>query len=311
MRNRFYHILLFCFTVSLCACKKDDTLPVDTIFRFSETTIVDGLERTYVLNLPPNYYEGNDFSLVIALHGGAGSAEQFESTSKLTEKANSSNFIVIYPEGIQRTGLLKLQTWNAGACCGSAVENNVDDVKFISLLIDELVSKYNINSKKIYATGHSNGGMMAYRLACELSNKIAAIAPNGCTMVTATCNPVRPVPILHMHSELDTAIPYQGGLGSGVGTSGIELDAIETVLDSWSSKNTCANEAEVLVENSDYTHTRWTNCSDNVSLEYYLTKDGGHGWPGGLPGTNNADNPSAVINANDLLWEFFQQYQLP
>ena len=114
-----------------------------------------------------------------------------------------------------------------------------------------------------------------------------------------------------MHSELDTAIPYQGGLGSGVGTNGIELDAIETVLDSWSSKNTCADEAEVLIENSDYTHKRWTNCSDNVSLEFYLTKDGGHGWPGGLPGTSNADNPSTVISANDLLWEFFQQYQLP
>jgi len=311
MSNHIYYMVLFCCVVNLYACNNDDGAPIDNVFRFAETIIVDDQKRGYILNLPSNYYKTTDFSLVIAMHGGGGSAEQFESTSKLTEKAEASKFIVVYPEGVQRPRLLKLRTWNADACCGYAAENNINDVTFISRLIDELISKYDINPKKVYATGHSNGGMMAYRLACELSEKIAAIAPNGCTMVTSTCNPIRAVPVLHMHSELDTDIPFEGGSGSGLGTAGIQLASIDSVLNFWSLNNNCANVAEVIVDNSDYKLSKWTNCNENVAIEYYLTQDGGHGWPGGLRGSAIGDNPSTVINANDLLWEFFQQYQLP
>lgn len=189
--------------------------------------------------------------------------------------------------------------------------NNIDDVKFISLLIDKLLAGYKINPKKVYATGHSNGGMLSYRLACEISSKIAAIAPNGCTMVVAACNPSRPVPVLHMHSVLDTKVPYQGGSGSGVGTSTIHLPSLDSVLNAWSLKNTCTSGAQVLVNNSNYKFTKWSACNNAVTIQYYLTQDGGHGWPGGLPGGPFSDTPSTVISANDLLWEFFQQYQLP
>lgn len=298
---RFLIISILTIFFFSCGKRKSSEKP----YRFNETIVVDGLSRSYVLNLPPNYYDNTGFSLVIAMHGGGGSASQFESTSRLTEKANAAGFIVVYPEG---TGAIN--TWNAGTCCGSAVTNTINDVKFISELIDKLVASYKINPKKVFATGHSNGGMMSYRLACELSNKIAAIAPNGCTMVvTQPCNPARAVPVLHMHSKLDQHVVYTGGYGNGV--SGVYCPPLDSVLNVWSLKNNCTTTAQTIVSNSNYTQKRWTNCSNNVSIDYYLTNDGGHGWPGGLPGGPNSDIPSASINANDLLWDFFQQYQLP
>jgi polyhydroxybutyrate depolymerase len=262
------------------------------------------------LNLPPNYYQSSDFALVIAMHGGGGSAQQFESSSLLTEKADFAGFIVVYPEGVASIGLLKARTWNAGGCCAFAQENNINDVKFISVLIDKLVSTYKINPKKVYATGHSNGGMMAYRLACELSGKIAAIAPNASSMVIKTpCNPSRQVPVLHMHSALDTNVPYKGGYGSGV--SNAYFPPIDSVLNVWSTINTCSSKGKVLTNDNKYTLTEWSDCANNVKISYYLTKDGGHAWPGGLKGSGIGDTPSKVIQANDLLWNFFQRYQLP
>ena len=312
MKNKLAISLLLGFTfLQFANCKKKSGPEPEKVYRFSSTMTVDGRVRTYTLNLPPNYYSSENFSLVIAMHGGGGDAAQFESTSRLTEKANAAQFIVVYPEGVQSTGALAARTWNAGSCCDYAVANNIDDVKFISLLIDKLLAGYKINPKKVYATGHSNGGMLSYRLACEIPNKIAAIAPNSCTMVVAACNPGRPVPVLHMHSILDTRVPYQGGPGSGVGTSTIHLPSLDSVLNAWSLKNTCASGAQVLVNNSSYKFTKWSACSNAVTIQYYLTQDGGHAWPGGLPGGTFGDTPSTVINANDLLWEFFQQYQLP
>lgn len=289
----------------LISCQKKSITPVDQAYRVNGTITVDGIERSYLLNLPPGYYDSSGFSLVIALHGGGGSAKQFETTSRLTGKANASGFIVVYPDG---TGAIK--TWNAGTCCGSAVTKQIDDVKFISALIDKLVSTYKINPKKVYATGHSNGGMMCYRLACELSNKIAAIAPNSSTMVvTSPCNPARAIPVLHMHSKLDQYVVYTGGVGNGV--SGVYCPPIDSVLNVFSLKNNCSNPSQVVFSNALYTFTKWSSCTNNVSIQYYLTNDGGHGWPGGLPGGPDSDTPSTSINANDLLWAFFQQYQLP
>ena len=306
-RTTFFAINILC--LSFIACIKKENAP-NTEYRISSSITVDGRTRTYIINLPPNYYEAADFSLVIGLHGGGGSGEQFETSSTLTDKANISKFIVVYPDGVQGSGLLKARTWNAGGCCDDAVDNNINDVKFISELIDKLLSEYKINPKKVYATGHSNGGMLSYRLACELSNKIAAIAPNASTMVvTQPCNPGRPVPILHMHSVLDQNVPYKGGVGSGV--SRHYNPPIDSVMNVWQLKNQCLQPAKAIVDNYNYKLTSWFDCTNNVSVHYYLTKDGGHSWPGGAPGSAIGDPPSTVINANDLLWQFFQEHQLP
>lgn len=306
MRTLILLIILFIPLLFLSACKKNPS--EGNQYRFNQQIVVDGLERTYLLNLPPNYYDASDFSLVIALHGGGGSGAQFESSSLLTDKANAAKFIVVYPDGVKSN--LGVRTWNAGNCCAFARDHNINDVEFISRLIDYLVAHYKINPKKVYATGHSNGGMLTYRLACELSGKIAAFAPNAATMVlTEPCNAARAVPILHMHSALDENVPYTGGVG--VGPSGNYNPPVDSVLNIFQQKDQCADAARVMVDDSHYRFTKWSACNNNVSIRFYLTKDGGHAWPGGLPGSANADTPSTAINANDLLWEFFQQYQLP
>lgn len=290
--------------------KGDSSTSVPKTYRFSDAMTIDGLTRTYTLNLPPNYYDSSGFSLVIAMHGGGGSGTQFESTSLLTDKANAAHFIVVYPDGVPSTGPLAARTWNAGTCCDYAVTNNINDVGFISQLIDKLLAAYKINPKKVYATGHSNGGMLAYRLACEIPGKIAAIAPNATTLVvTQPCNPGRPMPVLHMHSMLDTNVPYKGGKGTG--PTNVYFPPTDSVLNVFSLKDACSNPAQVIDNNSNYIFRKWTGCSNNVTIQYYLTRDGGHAWPGGLPGSANGDTPSTAISANNLLWDFFQQYQLP
>lgn len=271
-----------------------------------ETITVDGISRTYLLNLPPSYDGASVYALVIAMHGGGGTAEQFERTSKLTSKANAAGFIVVYPEGVKSTGPLGLRTWNAGACCGYARDNGIDDVKFITHLVDKLVNAYKIDPKKVYATGHSNGGMLAYRLACEVPERITAIAVSGCSMVfKGACSAARPVPVLHMHSLRDSRVSPLGG----VGITEVYYPPVDSVLNAWATRNGC-RATGIAIDNKDYKVTKWSDCNGSVTIQYYLTKDGGHAWPGGLPGRRGADTPSKAINANELLWEFFQQYAM-
>lgn len=291
------------------SCQKTSSISPEIDRRVEGTLLVDGIQRTYLLNLPPSYNEAADFALVIAMHGAGGKATQMESDYLLTEKASSSQFVIVYPEGVPSDGTLGARTWNAGTCCDYAVEKQIDDVKYISLLIDELLKKYpKINPKKVYATGMSNGGMMSYRLACELSHKIAAIAPVACSMVTVQpCNPSRAVPILHIHSKLDEKVPYQGGTG----IFGYHFPAVEAGIDVWLRNNRCPIQNKKVNIFAQYTHTVWENCLNNSTIEIYLTEDGGHSWAGGLHNRVLADAPSKAISANDLIWAFFQKYQLP
>lgn len=307
MKKALLSLICFAFVVAGCERLKDRVNPI-TVFREEGSLTIDGLNRTYLLNLPPNYNESSDFALVLALHGGGGSAAQVEKNYFLTDKANQEKFAILYPEGVQSDGILRARTWNAGTCCDYAVEKQIDDVKFISTLIDEILKKYpKLNRKKVYATGMSNGAMMSYRLACELSNKIAAIAPVAGAMVTnQPCVASRPVPILHIHSKLDTKVPYNGGRS----TFGFTIPPVEQGINTWLKNNSCNATTKTVMDYTLYTHTKWTNCS-NSSIEIYLTKDGGHSWPRGEKVRSAADEISEAINANDVIWDFFKRYQLP
>ncbi len=289
------------------ACGGDDA-PTPQPQRVSGQVTVDGQPRTFTLNLPPAHAAGRTVPLVIALHGGGGNGAQFEATSHLTEKADAAGFAVVYPDGSSASQ--GLNTWNGGGCCGYAVNQNIDDVAFMRTLIAQLTGTYRIDAKRIYATGHSNGGILSYRLACDLSDRIAAIAPNAAaSMVVTPCNPTRPVPVLHMHSKLDTNVPIEGGAGTG--PSQVPYPPLADSLDAWVRLDACATPPTVRIDPPGVTRTTWSPCSGAAAVVLVLTDDGGHGWPGGDPGRTGSDQPSRRVSANELLWAFFERYSLP
>lgn len=266
----------------------------------------EGIERTYVVHLPPDYNDSIPLPLIIAMHGGFGSAANLENQSQLSAKSDEANIIVVYPEGV-KGGALNIRTWNAGWCCGFASSSNVNDVGFINALLDTLITDLAIDTNRIYATGMSNGGFMSYRLACELPNRIAAIAPVAASMSLTECNPTRSVPVISFHSYQDSNVPYDGGQGSG--PSRHHNSPQDSVLTAWSNLNSCTKGKDTLTSNMDYTLLSWSNCDCNTEILQYITEDGGHSWPGGNK-TQIGDPTSTVINANDKMWEFFQQHSL-
>lgn len=297
------YVLVFCIAL-VCSCGASES---SKGYHFNGQITVDGLRRTYVLALPPAYYDSDTtFALVLGLHGTGGSANQFERDYGLTAKANREGFIVAYPEGVRSDGPLGIRTWNAGECCDYAMQQNIGDVNFIRVLIDELQERYKINPRRIYATGMSNGAMMVYRLACEMSDKLAAIAPvSGTLMTDRPCTPSRPMPVLHIHSAADTKVPPHGGIG----LAGYYFHPVDSALTVFTSLNGCIVKA--VSDKGTYLYTTWDACNENTTIEYYLTTDGGHAWPGGHPASIWADEPSRAVNADDLIWDFFKRFVLP
>ncbi|RPE09177.1 phospholipase [Chitinophaga lutea] len=305
MKRLVFQLLLACVPVVFMSCEKSDG---ERPFSLREQITVDGLERTFLLDLPSGYYDSSGFDLVIALHGTGGSGEQCKKDYGWSQKAAQAGFIVAYPDGVRSRGALGIRTWNAGGCCGYAEENRIDDVRFISTLIDDLVARYRVNPKRVYVTGMSNGAMLSYRLACEIPGKIAAIAPvSGTLITTAPCTPSRPVPVLHIHSALDTIVPYRGGIGIG----GYYFPPADSALRVWAGVDGCAQAPETLTDNEKYTAVRWKDCREGTTVIRYLTKDGGHSWPGGPKSRPGADAPSTAINATNVIWDFFHHYTLP
>ncbi|HLX38536.1 MAG TPA: PHB depolymerase family esterase, partial [Candidatus Binataceae bacterium] len=170
-----------------------------------------GRSRNYLAHIPP-HAEGVALPVVLNFHGGGGDAEGQSEHTQMNPAADREGFIVVYPNG---TGFFRnrLLTWNAGTCCGYAMKNKVDDVGFTFAVLDDLATRISLDRKRVYATGHSNGAMMAYRLAVDAGDRIAAIAPVAGGMVVTDFHPSRPMPIMHFHSVDDPRALYEGGLG--------------------------------------------------------------------------------------------------
>jgi polyhydroxybutyrate depolymerase len=221
-----------------------------------------------------------------------------------TEKARKEGFIVVYPEGTNRRGALL--TWNAGHCCGHAMNNNVDDVGFVSALIDTLAANHPVDTSRVYATGMSNGGMMAHRLGIELSNRIKAIAPVVATVFGDEKRPARPVRALMINGMLDRSVPSRGGKPGGRFRGAWDGKPAKPALAQasfWGEVNGCAAAPEQH-ETPAFTHVQY-RCPAGRAVELYLIRDNGHAWPGGRSGTELGDRPSTAIDATDTIWEFF------
>ena len=178
----------------------------------TRTLQVDGRERSYLVHVPPKFDPKKPTPVVLIFHGAGTNASIMVGFCGMNKKSDEANFVAVYPNGTGTADLFL--TWNAGGFQGPNADHRPDDVKFVSMLLDDLATVMNVDPKRVYATGMSNGGMLCYRLAAELSDRIAAIAPVSGTMAIEEYKPKRPVPVMHFHGTTDRIVPFNGPDGS-------------------------------------------------------------------------------------------------
>ena len=274
------------------------------------TLQVGGRERSYTVHVPPGMTDSRPVSLVIVLHGGAGSGAGAATQTGFSREADRSGFLVAYPDGtdqprpfLNALGKPGLLTWNAGGCCGYAMENRVDDVAFLRAMVGEISRNYRIDPKRVYATGLSNGAMMAYRFACEASDVVAAVGIVA-GVVLSPCAPATPVSIIHIHGSADENVPVAGGIGRKSVTR-TSYPAVAESLALWVRADGCTAEPE-RSEAAPHVHlTDYRPCRAGTEVAYYLIDGGGHSWPGGERMAGFLDAPSQSIAATPLIWRFF------
>ena len=270
--------------------------------------------RSYILHVPPKLPPRP--ALVLNFHGGGGHASGQQKYSRMDAVADREGFLVVYPEG---TGpaIGNFLTWNAGGCCGSAVRDNVDDVGYVKRLLLDLSRRQAYDPARVYATGLSNGAMMADRLGAELSDRIAAVAAVAGVIAVERFPAARRVPVMHIHSMDDPRAPYAGGLGPlfpSTNTRVMHL-AVDVAVADWAQANGCSGPLEPREKKEWKGHTATLLAYPKCGAEVLLWKltGAGHVWPGGEldyfpkllgPGT-------AVIDANEVMWRFFSRHRLP
>jgi polyhydroxybutyrate depolymerase len=240
---------------------------------------------------------------MIVLHGGTGNAAHMERTAGMNEIADYGGFLVAYPEGTGGRFPFNRdrRTWNAGSCCGAAARENVDDVRFIRTVIEDLQALHAIDERRIYVAGMSNGAMMAYRLACEMPGRIAAVVAVSGTLAVENCDAAKDVPILHIHGDQDQNVPYAGGRGKESVTAVFHRSVMETMDLLVRSRRCSTPERQHLPGGILALSYR---CSGGAPVELYVINGGGHVWPGGR-GDAAADRG---VSASRLAWEFARQF---
>jgi len=265
----------------------------------SHSISVNGTTRSYLIHVPPGYSAGHPVPLVIVMHGATQPASSIEKMSGMDSYADKYDFIAVYPEGTGRA-----PTWNAGACCGFAQSNKIDDVGFIRALIAHLEHDYSIDPRRIYATGISNGAMMSYRLGCELADRIAAIAPvEGAQDLD--CKPSEPVSVVVFHGTADRLVPYNGGSTPfQIGPHRTDT-SVESTVEFWVEKNGCLPAPEQS-QTSGVHISIYSGCVSGTGVVLYAIQGGRHDWPGS-PGSIRMGIDGGV-NATDVMWKFFAEH---
>ncbi len=278
----------------------------------AHTIAAGGLERSYLLHLPPaperRLGRLQAFPLLIVLHGSGADGATVERMSAMDSLADVRHFIVAYPNGT--AGFLRLQTdWNAGRCCGPAAERKVDDLAFVHLLLADITKKLPIDRRRIYVAGFSDGARMAYRVGCVLSGDVTAIGVVAGGLVDSTCKPAHRLPLVAFHGTADDEVPYADTLPASVWRDA-RYDtlprAVPPIVAFWATQNGCrtrtnARQSEHIV--------RWTFalCSAGADVVFYSIARGGHAWPGGRR-DGNGDEPTREISASALMVDFFLRH---
>lgn len=258
----------------------------------SRKLTVKGLERSYLLHIPSGLDSLRPVPVVFAFHEFDSSGITLRSLTGFNEIADKEGFLVIYPEG---SGLFGASTWNnGGGCCGYAAINNVDEAAFVRQILSDVVTIVSIDTKRIYATGFSHGASLPYRLACEMSDTFAAIAPVSGVLLYSPCKPKEPVSAIHVHGLNDNHMPYHG---DGHHNS----PPVESVIKLWAQLDGCTNTPEIeKLQNNTITHTAYDSCKAGTAVELYTFESGTSSWP-----------QKSVWPTSQIIWDFFAAHPKP
>jgi polyhydroxybutyrate depolymerase len=278
------------------------------------TLTIHGLNRSYWVHLPRNAPAAGGHPVVIALHGGGSDGETTARYSGLNGKSDRAGFMVVYPKG---TGMQeRILTWNAGNCCAYAQRNKIDDVAFIQSVIQDLEKRYKIDRTRVYLTGISNGAMMAYRVAAEAPHLVAAVAAVAGSLEIPVTGIKGPVPILHFHGTEDEYLPFTGGQGSKTAPGNFH-NSVEKTIQAWVKINRSETIPQIeelpeKVKNGTRV-VRYTYAARKDGAEVILYKiiGGGHTWPGRPIREKLLGKSTMNIDANEIMWEFFEFKRRP
>lgn len=276
----------------------------------AQTTLTDsivsgGITRYYQLYIPAAYDGTEAWPLVLNLHGYGSYAFQQIFYGEFRPIADTAHFFILLPDGT--TDVFGFQFWNTFATFGTGV----DDVSFINDLLDSISADYEVDQNRIYSTGMSNGGFMSYELACQLPQRIAAIAS-----VTGSidedhfdfCDPLNPVPVMSIHGTADATVPYDGNA---------DFLSVDAVLDYWVAHNNCNPEAAITDipdispgDGSTVQKLVFDGGTNGTTVEHFKVINGGHTWPGTILLLPGAGSTNKDIQASTEIWRFFSRYRL-
>ena len=276
----------------------------------TRTVMMGKQSRTYIVHVPKDYDPKKPAPVVLALHGAAMNGSMMVWFSGLNKTSDKAGFIVVYPSG---TGTGPFLTWNAGGFKGKMAEGRADDVAFIGKLLDDLGTVVKVDEKRVYACGMSNGGMMCYRLAAELSDRIAAVAPVAGTIAIDESKPKRPVPVIQFHGSKDNMVPFE--MAKGNPPAFMKLKGVDDSIQTWVKLNDCDEKpkTERLSKDGDdmkVTRKTYGGGKDGAEVVLVVIEEGGHTWPGQQPPVSFIGRSTKNISANDLMWEFFQKHPM-
>ncbi|MFH2012862.1 MAG: dienelactone hydrolase family protein [Pseudomonadota bacterium] len=319
-------ILIAIGVLLLCACSKmtstggvqsslENWLPGNHTLSIE----VGGLERHFVVHVPQVYSRNKHWPVVIIFHGGGGTARGAMWETGFADRADREGFLAVFPEGSppdsSRPGSFfnNPQTWNDGSERGiGAVERKIDDVTFVSAMIRDLKKRFSVDDRRIYATGFSNGASMSFRIARELSNSIAAVAPVAGTDWLDAKRSDRAVPLLYITGTADPLNPYNGGeIFIGARSYGTK-PSIQDMITKWIKFYNCQEKPHIVYNKDGAKGVAYT-CTKGADTVLLYTIDGhGHHWPGGnsaLP-ERMAGKNIAHLNATEVIWDFFKAHPL-
>lgn len=277
-----------------------------------------GRTRSLEMHVPPQAAQGQAVPVLLVLHGGNGTGARLQSSLGFDAYADRDGVVVIYPDGIENN-------WSDGRGTTDAELAGVDDIGFLGDLLDQVEAHAHLDAGRVWVTGVSNGGIMSHRVACDLSERVAAVAPVISAFPTAyleACQPARPIPMVALQGTADEFINLEGGDASheatGLGDGGL-IESAEATAAFWAQHNGCAPAPQVqqLEPISDEDDTRvelrsWRGCDQGASIDYYIVHGMGHVWPplqGALPRISGPT--SHQISATEVVWSFVTAHRLP